>query len=852
MAFVCMFFLHASVVSAVELKNGGEISSSISQSGEKDSYTFTANSGENIQIRVTDVDGTNFAPRIDVFGPSGALKQSDAGAVVAAINFHTDESGDHIAIVSDGTQVQRETGSYKVYYTRSPGANEGGILTSGDVKSDEIDLGDLDSYTFKANGGEKVKIKVTDTDGSSLAPRIDVYGPRGDLKQSDADSTTAVIDFQTDESGTYTVIVSDGSQRPRGTGPYQIEFALTPFVRITQAVFSDESPIKLVHERTTAIIVDRGSSGTGAVTLSIIDKSDGIEKFSTSDFKPGSKAGEVIFYCDENLAESYCNLEKDKRYTFNVADSSGIAIGKEVDVEVVDTQMLGLEFLFLTVAGCEIIPGGFCGVSESSISKTIENSGKFVQSTFPLQNEGLDVLGGSLDQIKKIVGTQPDDRVDNYFNESIVIGLKNKQLKQDVTLIRKVSKGNKKYPIVFVPSFYFADLGFSVSECGLELGGVSFINVNDPSINSAQVVAHELGHALGLYPTLFLGDIKIPFTDLIIRPSEAYDQNPPYGFPASGFDVYAETTNANIGNAIGFMGKCSANKERENNRYWVYNDDWFELMDILSENPDDPEILLIAGNIGTFGSVELFTLGTGTGFPSKQQKGNFSLILKQKNGEIISIHPVAPEFSIEIEAFGRLITDTGFFIIEVAYPKNTASVSLESPSGAELIRFDPVTKAITDIFSELSPQCLRSDSAVDKPAIMTLANEVVRLTEDGRSLEAAPTITSLEKIVINDLEDQCSLPGTEFQNIGQFQSTAIERLSRYRVRENLPKIELLIGDLDHDGDVDRDDLNILMAHRNQPASGEDDPMDLDGDGQITGLDARILTQLCTRPRCATE
>ena len=62
------------------------------------------------------------------------------------------------------------------------------------------------------------------------------------------------------------------------------------------------------------------------------------------------------------------------------------------------------------------------------------------------------------------------------------------------------------------------------------------------------------------------------------------------------------------------------------------------------------------------------------------------------------------------------------------------------------------------------------------------------------------------------------------------------------------------GDLDGDGDVDRDDLNIILAARNQPADDEtygegNDPRDLDGDGMITALDARKLVLLCTCPRC---
>ena len=62
---------------------------------------------------------------------------------------------------------------------------------------------------------------------------------------------------------------------------------------------------------------------------------------------------------------------------------------------------------------------------------------------------------------------------------------------------------------------------------------------------------------------------------------------------------------------------------------------------------------------------------------------------------------------------------------------------------------------------------------------------------------------------------------------------------------------VILGDLDTDGDVDRDDLNILLTYRNQPASACPE-CDIDGDGVITVLDARKLVLMCTRSRCATE
>jgi len=59
------------------------------------------------------------------------------------------------------------------------------------------------------------------------------------------------------------------------------------------------------------------------------------------------------------------------------------------------------------------------------------------------------------------------------------------------------------------------------------------------------------------------------------------------------------------------------------------------------------------------------------------------------------------------------------------------------------------------------------------------------------------------------------------------------------------------GDLDGDGDIDRNDLNILLSHRDQPASACI-ACDLDEDGTITVLDARKLVITCTRSRCSCE
>jgi beta-lactam-binding protein with PASTA domain len=62
----------------------------------------------------------------------------------------------------------------------------------------------------------------------------------------------------------------------------------------------------------------------------------------------------------------------------------------------------------------------------------------------------------------------------------------------------------------------------------------------------------------------------------------------------------------------------------------------------------------------------------------------------------------------------------------------------------------------------------------------------------------------------------------------------------------------LRGDINLDGVVDKLDLALITAALNTPASGPDDPRDLNHDGLINILDARILVTLCTYAGCAHE
>jgi len=64
--------------------------------------------------------------------------------------------------------------------------------------------------------------------------------------------------------------------------------------------------------------------------------------------------------------------------------------------------------------------------------------------------------------------------------------------------------------------------------------------------------------------------------------------------------------------------------------------------------------------------------------------------------------------------------------------------------------------------------------------------------------------------------------------------------------------QVVLCDVDGDGDIDRADLSLISRSRNQPASGPDDPRDANGDGVITPADVKACIPQCSRPSCAIQ
>lgn len=214
------------------LQNGGVVSAALSTANEVDTYSFSAQAGDSVQIRVADTDAGLVFPVIELMDPSGTEIASASNEAVAFVlcdgssSCVIDQTGTYTLHVNSARPTQ--TGSYDVYFTSTPSAPVDASLDNGSVVSGFIDLGDIDAFAFDAQAGDAVQIRVADTDAGLLFPVARLYNPDGSLLATASNENVSLLlcDGSTscvlEQSGTYTLVVDDG--RIAFTGSYDVHY----------------------------------------------------------------------------------------------------------------------------------------------------------------------------------------------------------------------------------------------------------------------------------------------------------------------------------------------------------------------------------------------------------------------------------------------------------------------------------------------------------------------------------------------------------------------------------------------------------------------------------------------------
>jgi len=630
-------------------------------------------------------------------------------------------------------------------------------------------------------------------------------------------------------------------------------------------VFQDQEPIKLVHQRTTAIIVDKSSSvNSGEIELAITDLSDGKVKIRTDEnfFDPGENENQFIFYCNEVV--NYCNLEKGKSYEVTAWIDGNNALLRKVEIgDVIDIPLLSLAFLFLQPEYCFNTSGVFddlCFPDRSVIEEVVIDVNRFVQQTFPLPTAGLK-LAPNLGQVGNALisdGTPGADfGAEKGFSPpclapDIINPFYNKAFDNDIEITRQiliVGEGNPKRGVVLVPDNYFINY-FP------QFPNIQGLHINSGKTNTGEIVfsrldadksvpLHELGHTYKLPVSGTVSSNGREEYDLTSN-CKADDRN--LGPRTDGFNVYAsDNPIVQVGEFISDHRSIMGSSKDET-KFWVTAENWDRLLTTVPSTRLDPILLSITVRFDENTGDAIFSSAFDLlGEVDNLESGKYQIVLKDIGGNIIFTGKF-DQAGFAFEGSGGEIRDPDFpTILVVPFSDDTSILEIRDMNGDILGSVDPTEKVVTEGVKEILRGCREID-ALTTTNLLSFADAFTMGLKENSS-EALQSLTQLREAVSTSEQFSC-LSKTVFRTMERFLES-LDR-SRVRVEKRFGISNVLIGDLDNDGDVDRDDLNILLASRNQPASGPDDPKDLDGDGMITALDARKLTQLCTRPRCATE
>lgn len=194
--------------------------------GDLDQWTISANEGDRLIFQLSETSGgAAFIPCMEVFAPDGSRLAIASHQTVARADIQAASTGVYTVMARDRDKAG--SGSYQMQAVRAPGTisvpdgDEGGHLADAMEVAGEITAGDLDLFSFDATAGELLSLRLSETSGGAgFRPQLELFGPSGQLKGISRDPSLATVDVAAEESGNYTVLVSDGDQI--GAGSYQL------------------------------------------------------------------------------------------------------------------------------------------------------------------------------------------------------------------------------------------------------------------------------------------------------------------------------------------------------------------------------------------------------------------------------------------------------------------------------------------------------------------------------------------------------------------------------------------------------------------------------------------------------
>ena len=192
--------------------------------GDLDMWSFTANAGDSINLRL---GTTGYNGRLELYGPNGAQVAITQATIDDLIVYTATNSGTFTVLVSSWNVGG--TGTYVLHLAQVPEAfivppgDEGGALMNGGNYPGTNSLGDIDMWTFTANAGDSINLRLGTTGYNG---RLELYGPNGAQVAITQATIDDLIVYTATNSGTFTVLVSSWNVGSIGT--YVLHLAQAP------------------------------------------------------------------------------------------------------------------------------------------------------------------------------------------------------------------------------------------------------------------------------------------------------------------------------------------------------------------------------------------------------------------------------------------------------------------------------------------------------------------------------------------------------------------------------------------------------------------------------------------------
>lgn len=216
------------------MTNGFQYTGSIGL-GDLGVWSFTAQNGQSLVARVGRLNsGESLTPQIRLYGPDGSFLGSGNDGTVGEVSVHATNSGVFTVVIGDGSAYLAGIGDYALTLAQTGGRiviaaeQQGGPMTNGVMHTGTIDVGGLDAWSFTAQSGQSLVVRVGDYEsGDLLQPWVRLWGPDGSYLGNGNDGTAGEVSVRATNSGVFTVVIGDGSAYLNGSGDYRLTLAKT-------------------------------------------------------------------------------------------------------------------------------------------------------------------------------------------------------------------------------------------------------------------------------------------------------------------------------------------------------------------------------------------------------------------------------------------------------------------------------------------------------------------------------------------------------------------------------------------------------------------------------------------------